>query len=97
MDIPMTEMALEAALGLCKTVSSSSFEPENLEADYRALAEKIEMKPGQLFSPIRVAITGKTFAPPLFDTMAAIGQARCVERIENALSVIRCAASTTAE
>jgi glutamyl-tRNA synthetase len=97
MDMPMTEMALEAALGLCKTVSSSSFEPENLEADYRALAEKIEIKPGQLFSPIRVAITGKTFAPPLFDTMAAIGQARCVERIENALSVIRCAASTTAE
>jgi glutamyl-tRNA synthetase len=91
----MTETALEAALSLCKSVTS--FEPEHLEAEYRALAEKIEMKPGQLFSPIRVATTGKAFAPPLFDTMAAIGQARCVERIENALSIIRSAASTSAE
>jgi glutamyl-tRNA synthetase len=95
MDAAMTETALEAALGLCKTVSP--FEPEHLEAEYRALAEKIEMKPGQLFSPIRVATTGKSFAPPLFDTMAAIGQDRCVERIENALVILRSAAPTTAE
>lgn len=95
MDMAMTETALEAALSLCKSVTS--FEPEHLEAEYRALAEKIEMKPGQLFSPIRVATTGNAFAPPLFDTMAAIGQERCVERIENALSIIRSAASTSAE
>jgi glutamyl-tRNA synthetase len=95
MDMAMTETALEAALSLCKSVTA--FEPEHLEAGYRALAEKIKMKPGQLFSPIRVATTGKAFAPPLFDTMAAIGQARCIERIGNALSIIRSAASTSAE
>lgn len=89
MDAEMTERALEAALGLCKVVSP--FEPEHLEAEYRTLAEKIEMKPGQLFSPIRVATTGKAFAPPLFDTMAAIGQERCVERVENALAILRSA------
>ena len=95
MDIAMTETALESALRLCKTISL--FQPEHLETEYRSLAKKIEMKPGQLFSPIRVAITGKAFAPPLFDTMAAIGQVRCVERMETALSIIRSAASTTAE
>jgi len=95
MDMVMTVAALKAALGLCKTVSP--FEPEHLEAEYRALAEKIEMKPGQLFSPIRVATTGKAFAPPLFDTMSAIGQERCVARLENALSIIGSATSTTAE
>jgi glutamyl-tRNA synthetase len=89
MDAEMTERALEAALGLCKVVSP--FEPEHLEAEYRTLAEKIEMKPGQLFSPVRVATTGKAFAPPLFDTMAAIGQERCVERVENALAILRSA------
>ena len=89
MDAAMTEQALEAALGLCKT--ASPFEPEHLEGEYRALAEKIEMKPGQLFSPIRVATTGKSFAPPLFDTMAAIGQNRCVERIESAIKILRSA------
>jgi len=95
MDAATTEQALEAALGLCKT--ASPFEPEHLEGEYRALAEKIEMKPGQLFSPIRVATTGKSFAPPLFDTMAAIGQDRCVERIENAIKILRSAAVTSGE
>ncbi|MBT4124859.1 MAG: glutamate--tRNA ligase [Chloroflexi bacterium] len=95
MDAEMTERALVAALELCKTVTS--FEPEDLEAEYRALAEKIEMKPGQLFSPIRVATTGKSFAPPLFDTMAAIGQDRCVERIEKAIGILRSAAQSSAE
>jgi len=93
MDAAMTEQALEAALGLCK--AASPFEPEHLEGEYRALAEKIKMKPGQLFSPIRVATTGKTFAPPLFDTMAAIGQNRCVERIESAIKILRSAAATS--
>ena len=87
MDAAMTIRALEAALALCKT--SSPFEPEFLESEYRALAEKIEMKPGQLFSPIRVAITGKKFAPPLFDTMSALGQDRCITRMENAISTLR--------
>ncbi|MDG0865722.1 glutamate--tRNA ligase [Candidatus Lucifugimonas marina] len=95
MDAEMTERALVAALELCKDVSP--FEPEHLEAEYRALAEKIEMKPGQLFSPIRVATTGKSFAPPLFDTMAAIGQERCVERIDNAIGILRSAAATSAD
>ena len=95
MDAALTEQALEAALGLCKT--ASPFEPEHLEGEYRALAKKIEMKPGQLFSPIRVATTGKTFAPPLFDTMAAIGQNRCVERIESAIKILRSAAATSGE
>jgi glutamyl-tRNA synthetase len=89
MDVEMTVNALNSALELCRTVSP--FEPDHLEAEYRALAAEIEMKPGQLFSPIRVATTGKTFAPPLFDTMAAIGQARCVARIENALRILRSA------
>jgi len=87
MDAEMTERALTSALELCKTVDP--FEPEHLEAEYRALATRLEMKPGQLFSPIRVATTGKTFAPPLFDTMSAIGQERCIERIGNAIGILR--------
>jgi glutamyl-tRNA synthetase len=94
MDAEMTQHALDSALDLCKSVSS--FEPESLETEYRSLAEKIEMKPGQLFSPIRVAITGKAFAPPLFDTMAAIGKDRCIERIEKAIGILRSAGTTSA-
>jgi len=92
MDEQMTVTALKAALELCKSVVS--FEPESLEEDYRALAERLEMKPGQVFSPIRVAITGKKFAPPLFDTMSAIGQERCITRLEHALDLMKTAVSS---
>jgi len=92
MDEQMTVTALEAALELCK--SATSFEPESLEEEYRALAERIEMKPGQVFSPIRVAITGKKFAPPLFDTMSAIGQERCTTRLEHALELMKAAVAS---
>ncbi|MDA1279076.1 MAG: glutamate--tRNA ligase [Chloroflexi bacterium] len=91
MDAEMTSSALASALELCKTVTP--FEPQHLESEYRALAEKMEMKPGQLFSPVRVATTGKVFAPPLFETMAAIGQDRCIERLENAVEILRSGAT----
>ena len=78
--------ALKIALELAEAITP--FEPEHLEHEYRALAEQAGMKPGQLFTPIRVAVTGATFAPPLFDTMAAIGRERCVARMRHALGLL---------
>jgi glutamyl-tRNA synthetase len=52
-----------------------------LEEALRALAEQLELKPGQLFGAIRVAITGRTVAPPLFETLAALGKERSLSRI----------------
>jgi glutamyl-tRNA synthetase len=52
-----------------------------LEEALRALAEQLELKPGQLFGALRVAITGRTVAPPLFETMAALGKQRGLARI----------------
>ena len=87
MDVGLTIDAVAAALKLCRTVSP--FEPDQLETAYRSLAEEMGLKPGQLFSPIRVTTTGKTFAPPLFDTMAAIGRARCITRMEHGLEILK--------
>ena len=52
-----------------------------LEEELRALAEQLELKPGQLFGALRVAITGRTGAPPLFETLAALGKERALARI----------------
>jgi len=52
-----------------------------LEEALRALAEELELKPGQLFGALRVAVTGRTVAPPLFETLAALGKARALTRI----------------
>ena len=58
-----------------------SFDHDSLEGMLRSLAEELGLSAGQLFSPIRVATTGRTAAPPLFETMVVLGKERCLERI----------------
>lgn len=58
---------------------------DGTEAAFRALAERLGMKPGQVFMPIRVAATGRTQSPGLFETLKAVGQDRLRERIDLAL------------
>ena len=52
-----------------------------IETALRGLAERLELKPGALFTPVRVAVTGKRVAPPLFDTLAALDRALVLERL----------------
>jgi len=61
------------------------FDAESLETLLRPLAEELGLKTGQLFGTLRVAVTGQTAAPPLFQTMAVLGKERCLKRIEAAL------------
>jgi glutamyl-tRNA synthetase len=62
-----------------------SFDHDSLEVTLRPLAEDMGLKAGQLFSPLRVAITSRTAAPPLFETMVVLGKERCLKRIEVAV------------
>jgi len=62
-----------------------SFDEEALEAMLRPLAEELELKTGQLFGALRTATTGRTAAPPLFQTMAVLGKERCLKRIQTAI------------
>lgn len=57
---------------------------ESIEAALRSLAESLGVKAGDLFSLVRVAVTGRKVTPPLFESMAIVGRARCVARIEAA-------------
>lgn len=61
------------------------FDAESLEAMLRPLAVELGLKTSQLFGTLRVATTGRTAAPPLFQTMAVLGKERCLRRIEVAL------------
>jgi glutamyl-tRNA synthetase len=57
-----------------------------LEFHLRALAETLGLKAGQLFMPIRVAATGRTQSPGLFETLRVLGQDRVVERLDVAIA-----------
>ena len=43
-----------------------------------------ELKTRELFGAVRVAVTGSSAAPPLFDTLAAVGRERVLRRLEQA-------------
>ena len=75
--------AMAAALELLRT--TDRFEDEALEAALRQVADRAEVKHGQLFMILRVAITGRTVSPPLTASMEAIGRERTVARVERAL------------
>jgi len=66
------------------------FDAESLEALLRPLAVELELKTGQLFGTLRIAVTGRPAAPPLFQTMAVLGKERCLKRIEVALKRLEC-------
>jgi glutamyl-tRNA synthetase len=50
-----------------------------------ALVEGLGLKPKFAFAPVRVAITGSTVSPPLFESMAILGRGRSVQRLRNAV------------
>ncbi len=54
---------------------------ESLETALRALQEQHEWKKSQFFMMIRVAVTGKTATPPLFETMTVLGRDTTLERL----------------
>jgi glutamyl-tRNA synthetase len=68
-----------------KTIELTKFNTAELEKEFRALADELKLKPGQLFSSLRIAMTGRTVSPPLFETMEVLGKGRVQDRINEAL------------
>ncbi len=60
------------------------FEPEPIEAALAPLLERFDLKPGKLYQPLRVAITGTSISPGIFESLAALGRERTLERIRAA-------------
>ncbi|MDX6622451.1 MAG: glutamyl-tRNA synthetase [Solirubrobacterales bacterium] len=61
------------------------FEPEPIEAALAPLLDQFDVKAGRLYQPIRVAITGSSVSPGIFESLSALGRAASVERIEAAV------------
>jgi glutamyl-tRNA synthetase len=58
---------------------------ENVETALRAVIERTERKPKQLFQPLRVALTGTTVSPGIFETIALLGREEVLRRVGDAL------------
>jgi glutamyl-tRNA synthetase len=78
--------ALSEALGVLR--EADPFDAASLEASLGATVKRLGRKPKDVYQPIRVAITGTTISPGIFDSLAALGRDRSVERIERALATL---------
>jgi len=57
------------------------FEAAAIEVALRDLAERLELKPRQAFQPIRLALTGSTISPGLFESLELLGKEESIARI----------------
>ena len=74
--------AARAQLGrVAKALDQEPWDSASLEARVRALAEKEGSKLGDLAQPLRVAVTGRTASPPIFDVLAVLGRDEALTRI----------------
>ena len=62
------------------------FSVDAVERAVGPIPERLDLKPGKVFQPIRVAITGTTVSPGIFESLAVLGKERSVWRIDEALS-----------
>jgi glutamyl-tRNA synthetase len=88
-DSATTGEALVSARAVIADTGSIAFEADELEPPLRALAETRGWKVGDLFMAIRVAVTGRTATPPLFDTLVALGRERTLERLDRAIASLQ--------
>jgi glutamyl-tRNA synthetase len=81
-DAALARRVLERAREI---LAATEFTHEALESALRGEAERLHIKAGQMFQPIRVAVCGRKNAPPLFETLAVLGKQTCLERIGRAI------------
>ncbi len=79
-----TRAGLAAASRAIDRAGLDGFTAERLEQVLRDVAEGSGWKAGDLFMAIRVALTGRTATPPLFESMVALGRGRTLARLDRA-------------
>jgi len=68
--------------------------PQEMEDAFRALAEEMGIKLVGVAQPVRVALTGRTASPGIFEVMGILGAASVLARLDRALNVAQTGAES---
>jgi glutamyl-tRNA synthetase len=74
---------LDAAIAALEAVANWTT-PAIEEALKAALIDGLGLKPRKAFAPVRVAVTGRTVSPPLYESLELLGRERTVTRMRQA-------------
>lgn len=78
-------------------VSLTPFNEQTIEPIFQTLREQLDLKLGDVIQPVRVAVTGSTVSPPMYETLALLGRAKTCERIRGAAAHVKQLASQPTE
>jgi len=81
--LPLLEDALQALRDV------DPFEPAEIEAALAPILAQHDIKPGKLYQPIRVAISGGSVSPGIFESLATLGKEPSLQRIERTVEKLR--------
>jgi glutamyl-tRNA synthetase len=65
----------------------SDFAEVSIQGAFERVLARFNLKLGQLAQPVRVALTGGTVSPGIYEVIAVLGRARTVARLRNAISL----------
>jgi glutamyl-tRNA synthetase len=82
---PLLEMVVEELSHL----NDFTEKEEEIESIVKGIVEKEGLKLGKLAQPIRVALTGKTVSPGIYDVITLLGRTRTLKRLNEALNIIK--------
>ncbi len=87
MDAGGTLAALQAVSQVIEVIEP--WDAATIESVVRPMCDTLGLSAKQLFGVLRVALTARTAAPPLFDTMEVLGKARTLKRLADAASTVQ--------
>jgi glutamyl-tRNA synthetase len=84
---PANKPMLEALRDRLVAVSADGWTDAGLEALFKGLAEELGLKLGGLIQPTRVAVTGKTASPGMYEVLVLMGRDLSIERLNHAIGL----------
>ncbi len=85
----LTSSALDLMVDIEKRLADwQDFSQAGLESLFGSFLEERKIKLGKIAQPLRVALTGKTASPGLFEVMEVLGKEKTVDRLKRAISHI---------
>ena len=92
-DAPVDEQAWAKAMkppagevldGVIAAYESCPWDAASVKTAAEAVGEQHGLKPSKAQAPVRVAVTGRTVGPPLYDSIALLGRERTLARLRAA-------------
>ncbi|WP_321992198.1 glutamate--tRNA ligase [Marispirochaeta aestuarii] len=87
LDLAETIGVLEAGRELISRLDSLG--DEEMEEQFRARAQELEVKLGDMMGPLRVGLTGSTVSPPLIESCRLIGTDESLRRIDRLIAALK--------